>query len=118
MSGYAIDMDGGVMTGDYTYHPESGRIGKVVDDYTVRFDDDEHPENELWLNGEEAGADIADMIAYEVDFGDVTELFVLVEDADDLVLATPAEITDDEAEDVVAEAEARRRPCCSKTARW
>ena len=106
VSGYDIDMTGGVMEGDHAYHPESGRVGLVVNEYEAKYNDDEHPENEEWVNGDIAGDEVDPVTVYDVDFGDKVEVFTLYEGDDDLVLATSVEVSDEEAADVVAEVEA------------
>lgn len=104
VAGFEIASDRDVGDGDYTYHPESGRVGKVVNEYEVKYNDHEHPDNMDWLNGALSGDEIPDMICYSVDFGDVTEDFILFEGDEDLCYASPVTVSEEEAADMVAEA--------------
>ena len=65
-----VEVDTSIEIGGFVVEVETGKVGKVIDEYEVSYDDDEHPMHEEWEDGDVAGNDIADVIYVEVEFLD------------------------------------------------
>lgn len=94
VSGYKITEDIEPSEGEFAYHPESGRVGKIVGFYELNYNDSDHPDNDDWVNGDMAGHEIEPVTAFEVDFGDTVQTITSYEDDADLMLAEEIEEED------------------------
>ena len=95
VEGFEVDMNAEPAEGEFAYHPETGRVGRVLAQYTVNYNDDAHPENKNWVNGDVAGYEVDPAEVYEIDFGDKVETIVMYEGDDTLVAAWKVEEEDD-----------------------
>lgn len=65
-----VEVDASIEIGTMVVEASTGKVGKVVEEYEVAYDDDEHPYHDEWRGGDLAGNEIANVVYVEVEFLD------------------------------------------------